>query len=103
GRGDGRPAGGVIIYRLLIALAVLALPFIFVFDASAMVGAQRSADDREGYLVSWPLCCAIGGLATVVFYASVRPDRHLPSATRKRIGRNGSRTPETADSPSPSC
>jgi Na+/melibiose symporter-like transporter len=65
------PEPGLAGYRSLQLLAWTAAPFVMVFGTVVLVGVRRTPDDRDGYIISWPVCCAIAAAATVVCYSTL--------------------------------
>ncbi|ACU76116.1 hypothetical protein Caci_7287 [Catenulispora acidiphila DSM 44928] len=70
-RKDGTPGPSLAGYRFLQTLTWSAAPFVMLFGTVALVGIRRTPEDRADYLISWPVCCLVAAVATVVFYAAL--------------------------------
>lgn len=88
-RNDGMPEPEPGTYRLLVAAAWLAVPFVEVFGCAAASGARHTPAERASWSPSWPACCLITAAGALAFYAAlIAARRHggraLVAASRRR-------------------
>lgn len=70
-RNDGMPEPEPGTYRLLVAAAWLAVPFVEVFGSATASGSRHTVAERASWSPNWPACCVIAAAGALAFYAAL--------------------------------